>query len=292
MTAYTAPLREIAFVLRHVAGLGDVASLPGLADATPDLVDALLAEAARLAESRLAPLNQPGDQQPSTFANGAVVMPAGFREAYHDYAAGGWTGLVFPERYGGQGLPWLVNAATSEIWNAANLSLQLCPLLAQGAIDAILQHGSEAQRESYGRPLIAGRWTAAMCLTEPQAGSDVGAVRTRAVREGDGYRIFGTKIFITYGEHDLADNIVHLVLARLDGAPAGHQGHLAVHRAQVPAARGRRARAGATTCAASRSSTSWACGRARPASCPTATTRVPRASSSARKTRACAACSR
>ena len=224
MTAYTAPLREIAFVLRHVAGLGDVASLPGLADATPDLVDALLAEAARLAESRLAPLNQPGDRQPPTIANGAVVMPAGFREAYHDYAAGGWTGLVFPERYGGQGLPWLVNAATSEIWNAANLSLQLCPLLAQGAIDAILQHGSEAQRELYGRPLIAGRWTAAMCLTEPQAGSDVGAVRTRAVREGDGYRIFGTKIFITYGEHDLADNIVHLVLARLEGAPAGTKG--------------------------------------------------------------------
>ena len=224
MTAYTAPLREIAFVLRHVAGLGDVASLPGLADATPDLVDALLAEAARLAEGRLAPLNQPGDQQPSTFANGAVVMPAGFREAYHDYAAGGWTGLVFPERYGGQSLPWLVNAAASEIWNAANLSLQLCPLLAQGAIDAILQHGSEAQRELYGRQLIAGRWTAAMCLTEPQAGSDVGAVRTRAVRKGDGYRIFGTKIFITYGEHDLADNIVHLVLARLEGAPAGTKG--------------------------------------------------------------------
>jgi alkylation response protein AidB-like acyl-CoA dehydrogenase len=224
MNAYAAPLGDIGFVLRHVAGLDDVAALPGLEEATPDVVEALLAEAARLAERVLAPLNQVGDRTPPVLADGAVLMPPGFRNAWQAFADGGWTSLAFPRRYGGQELPRLVSTAAAEIWTAANLSFQNCPLLTQGAIDAILHHGTEAQRQTYATPLIRGEWTGAMCLTEPQAGSDVGALRTRAVRNGDRYRIFGSKIFITFGEHDLASNIVHLVLARIEGAPAGTGG--------------------------------------------------------------------
>jgi 3-(methylthio)propanoyl-CoA dehydrogenase len=224
VTVYAAPLDEIGFVLRHVAGLDEVAALPGLEDATPDVVDALLAEAARLAERVLAPLYAVGDRDPPVLTDGGVRMPPGFREAWRGFAEGGWTSLAFPRLYGGQELPRLVSTATAEIWTAANLSFQNCPLLTQGAVDAILHHGTEAQRELYATRLIRGEWTGAMCLTEPQAGSDVGALRTRAVRDGDRYRIFGGKTFITFGEHDLAANIVHLVLARLDGAPAGTAG--------------------------------------------------------------------
>ena len=224
MTVYTAPLAEMGFVLHHVAGLDAVAALPGLEETTPDLVEALLTEAARLAERVLAPLNPLGDRHPPTLADGAVRMPPGFQEAWRAFAAGGWTSLAFPRDHGGQELPRLVNTAAAEIWTAANLSFQNCPLLTQGAIDAILHHGSEAQRQLYARQLISGVWTGAMCLTEPQAGSDVGALRTRAVRDGDRYRIYGSKIFITFGEHDLAENIVHLVLARIEGAPAGTAG--------------------------------------------------------------------
>jgi alkylation response protein AidB-like acyl-CoA dehydrogenase len=224
VTVYTAPLADIRFVLQRVAGLTEVASLPGLEDATPDTVDALLSEAARLAERVLAPLNQVGDRHPATCENGAVRMPPGFREAWRTFAEGGWTSLAFPRAYGGQELPRLVNTAAAELWTAANLAFQNCPLLTQGAIDAILHHGTAAQRQLYATRLIAGTWTGAMCLTEPQAGSDVGALRTRAVRDGDRYRLYGTKIFITFGEHDLAENIVHLVLARIDGAPDGTSG--------------------------------------------------------------------
>lgn len=224
MTAYTAPLADMRFVLEHVAGLGEVAALPGLDHASPDVVDAVLEEAGKLAANVLAPLNRSGDVEGATFENGVVRTASGFREAYRQYAEGGWMGLVFPEAYGGQGLPWLLNAAVSEMWNAANLSFQLCPLLTQGAIEAILHHGTEAQRELYATRLVSGEWSAAMCLTESQAGSDVGAIRTRAVRDGDRYRLFGSKIFITFGEHDLTGNIVHLVLARLEGASAGTKG--------------------------------------------------------------------
>ncbi len=224
MTAYTAPLADIRFVLEHIGGLPAVANLPGLGHASTDVVDAVLEEAAKLAGNVLAPLNQSGDRDGALLENGVVRTAGGFRDAYQAYAAGGWMGLAFPEAFGGQDLPWLVNTAAAEIWSAANLSFQLCPLLTQGAIDAILHHGTEEQREVYATKLISGEWTGAMCLTEPQAGSDLGMVRTRAVRDGDQYRIFGTKIFITYGEHDLADNIVHLVLARVDGAPAGTRG--------------------------------------------------------------------
>ena len=224
MTAYTAPLADIRFVLEHIGGLPAVGALPGLEHASPDVVDAVLEEAAKLAGNVLAPLNQSGDREGAVLKNGVVRTAGGFRDAYRTYAIGGWMGLAFPEALGGQDLPWLVNTATAEIWSAANLSFQLCPLLTQGAIDAILHHGSDEQRQVYATKLISGDWTGAMCLTEPQAGSDLGTVRTRAVKDGDRYRIFGTKIFITYGEHDLADNIVHLVLARLDGAPAGTRG--------------------------------------------------------------------
>jgi 3-(methylthio)propanoyl-CoA dehydrogenase len=225
MTIYAPPLADIRFALRQVGGRDEVAALPGLGHATPDVVDAVLEEAGKLAANVLAPLNQVGDREGAALENGVVRTASGFREAYRQYADGGWTGLVFPEAFGGQDLPWLLGAAVSELWNAANLTFQLCPLLSQSAIDAVLHHGTEEQKALYGTKLVGGAWTGAMCLTEPQAGSDVGALRTRAVRDGDGrYRIFGTKVYITFGEHDLAENIVHFVLARLEGAPAGTRG--------------------------------------------------------------------
>lgn len=213
------------FVLERVAGLHEIAALPGYEAASPDLVAAVLEEAGRFAAGELAPLNQVGDREGAVLENGLVRTATGFREAYRRFADAGWMGLVFPEEHGGQGLPWLVNTAVAEMWNAANMTFQLCPLLTQGAVEAILHHGSEEQRRLYAGKLIAGTWTGAMCLTEPQAGTDVGALRTRAVRDGgDRFRLFGTKIFITFGDHDLTENIVHLVLARIEGAPPGTKG--------------------------------------------------------------------
>jgi alkylation response protein AidB-like acyl-CoA dehydrogenase len=224
MTVYQPPLGEIRFVLDRIAGLPQVAALPGLEHATPDVVDQVLAEAGRLAAEVLAPLNPVGDREGSVLENGVVRTPAGFREAYRAFADGGWNGLVFPERWGGQDLPWTVSAAVSEMWNAANMTFQLCPLLTQAAIEALIHHGTSEQQALYLEKMISGTWTGAMCLTEPQAGSDVGALRTRAEPDGDRFRIFGQKIFITFGDHDLAENIVHLVLARLPGAPEGTKG--------------------------------------------------------------------
>ncbi|MFO1068143.1 MAG: acyl-CoA dehydrogenase [Geminicoccaceae bacterium] len=212
------------FVLDRIAGLPEIAGLPGLGHATPDVVDQVLEEAGRFAANVLAPLNAVGDREGSVLENGVVRTPTGFREAYRQFAEGGWNGLVFPERWGGQELPWTLNAAVTEMWNAANMTFQLCPLLTQAAIDALLHHGTAAQQALYLPKLVSGEWTGAMGLTEPQAGSDVGALRTRAEPDGDRYRIFGQKIFITFGDHDLAENIVHLVLARLPGAPAGTKG--------------------------------------------------------------------
>ena len=224
MQDYVPPLDDIRFVMEHVARGGETASWPGLEHCTADLRDAVLDGAGRLAASELAPLNAAADLEGAVLENGVVRTASGFRKAYRSFAEAGWVGLAAAEDLGGQGLPWLWNTAANELWAAANVSFQLCPLLSQAVIDAIHHHGSAEQQRLYGEPLTSGRWTGAMCLTEPQAGSDVGALRTRAVPDGDRYRLHGTKVFITYGEHDLAENIVHLVLARIDGAPAGSRG--------------------------------------------------------------------
>ncbi|HEX3208543.1 MAG TPA: acyl-CoA dehydrogenase family protein, partial [Geminicoccaceae bacterium] len=224
MTAYAPPLAEIRFVLEHLAGLEELGRLPGLEAATADVVDQILDEAARFAVNELLPLNARGDRERARLEAGAVRTPEGFKEAYRKFVDGGWHGLQLPPEWGGQGLPWTVATAVWEMWNSANLSFCLCPILTQAGVELLLRHGTEAQRQRYLPKLVSGEWTGTMCLTEPQAGSDVGALRTRAVREGDHYRIRGTKIFITYGEHDLAENTIHMVLARTPDAPAGTRG--------------------------------------------------------------------
>ncbi|HWG78860.1 MAG TPA: acyl-CoA dehydrogenase, partial [Stellaceae bacterium] len=198
--------------------------LPGCEQATSDVVDAVLEEAGKLAGGVLAPLNRIGDQQASRLENGVVRTPDGFKEAYAKYVEGGWNALPFPPEHGGQGLPMALSTAVLEMWNSANMGFALCPLLNVGAVEALAAHGTKEQQRVYLPRLISGEWTGTMDLTEPQAGSDVGALRARAVRDGEHYRISGQKIFITYGEHDMAENIVHLVLARLPDAPPGTRG--------------------------------------------------------------------
>ena len=220
---YTPPLPEMRFAL-DLAGLEQVAALPGGAETTPDLVDAVLAEAAKLASEVLAPLNQPGDKEGAKLENGVVYTPKGFKEAYRTFVEGGWNSVPFDPEYGGQGLPTLLHIALGEMWSAANMSFALCPLLTFGAVEAIRQHGSPAQKALYLPKMVAGNWTGTMNLTEPQAGSDLGLIKTRAVPHGDHYRITGQKIFITYGDHDFTDNIIHMVLARTPDAPAGTRG--------------------------------------------------------------------
>ena len=224
MSEYAAPVRDMQFVLRELAALDEIAALPGFGDATPDVVEQILDESARFCAEVLAPLNRPGDVEGSTWRDGEVTTPKGFKDAYRQFTEGGWNALQFPAEHGGQGLPKLVAAPVMEMWKAANLSFSLCPLLTGGAIEALLLRGSDAQKRAYLPKMIAGVWTGTMNLTEPQAGSDLAQVKTRAVPAGDHYRIFGQMIFITYGEHDLAENIVHLVLARTPGAPAGVKG--------------------------------------------------------------------
>jgi alkylation response protein AidB-like acyl-CoA dehydrogenase len=222
--SYAAPLADIRFVLEEIAGLGEIAQLPGYEAAAPDLVEAILGEAGKLAEGVLAPLNQPGDRVGSVLENGVVRTPPGFREAYTRYVDGGWNGLAFDPDYGGQGLPLTLAAPVAEMWNSACMSFALCPLLNLGAVELLQAHGSAEQKQLYLSKLVSGEWTGTMNLTEPQAGSDLGALRTRAARAGDHYRITGQKIFITYGDHDLAPNIVHMVLARTPDAPPGSKG--------------------------------------------------------------------
>jgi alkylation response protein AidB-like acyl-CoA dehydrogenase len=224
MIPYNPPLADMQFALAHAAELEALASLPGCAGADPDTVAAVLEEAAKLARDVLAPINMSGDQEGSVVENGVVRTPKGFKEAYKAYVEGGWNGLPFEEEFGGQGLPVVVNLAVAEMWNSANMAWALCPLLTVGAIEALLRHGTKELQETYLPKLVSGKWTGTMNLTEPQAGSDVGALRTKAVREGDHYRITGQKIFITYGEHDMAENLIHLVLARLPDGPAGTRG--------------------------------------------------------------------
>ncbi len=224
MTAYAPPLRDLQFVLEELIGLDPVAGLAGVADASPETVRAILAEAGRFASGVLAPLNQSGDREGCRLEGGAVKTPAGFKDAYRAFIDGGWNAAPFDPAIGGLGLPWMVTTALAEIWNAANVSFALCPMLTQGAISLLAAHGSDSQKKAWLGRMVSGEWAGAMVITEPQAGSDLGAITTRAVRDGETWRITGHKIFISWGEHDMADNIVHMVLARIDGAPAGTRG--------------------------------------------------------------------
>ncbi|MCH2169493.1 acyl-CoA dehydrogenase [Myxococcota bacterium] len=225
MSEYTAPLADMLFTLEHVADLPGLATLPGFEDADPEFVTGLLEEAGRFASEVLSPLNAVGDQQHSRLVDGGVVTPDGFARAYQAYTEAGWGAVGHPTQHGGAGLPQTVAVAVHEMGASANLAFSLCPTLSDGGIEALAQHGSPELCDTYLEPLVTGRITATMDLTEPQAGSDLAAIRTLATPQGDGsYRLSGQKIFITYGDHDLTDNIVHLVLARTPDAPAGSRG--------------------------------------------------------------------
>lgn len=225
MSDYSAPLRDMQFVLRELHLLDTLNSLPGQEEMNTELVDAILNEAARFAQGVLAPLNVIGDRQGARWNDGEVRTAAGWREAYEQFAVNGWNALSCSPDFGGQGAPRLVSALVEEMWNAANVAFGLCPMLTRGAIEAIELRGSEALKQTWLPKLVSGEWTGTMNLTEPQAGSDLAAVRSRAEPQEDGtYKVIGQKIFITYGEHDLTDNIVHLVLARVPGAPEGVKG--------------------------------------------------------------------
>ncbi|MBS7807391.1 acyl-CoA dehydrogenase [Variovorax sp. PCZ-1] len=222
---YKAPLKDMLFGIKHIANIDAVAQIPGFEDAGYETAQAVLEECAKFNEGVLSPLNWTGDINPSSFKEGKVTTTPGFKEAFKQYTEGGWQGLQHPADFGGQGLPKTIGAACIEMCNSANMSFALCPLLSDGAIEALLTAGSDELKATYLEKLVSGQWTGTMNLTEPQAGSDLALVRTRAEPLPDGtYKIFGTKIYITYGEHDMAENIVHLVLARVQGAPEGVKG--------------------------------------------------------------------
>ena len=223
--SYKAPVKDMLFNIEHLARIDQVAQMPGFEDAGLETAQAVLEECARFNEEVVAPLNFEADRAPSSHSGTSVTTSKGFKEAYKQYTEGGWQGLQHPADFGGQGLPKTIGSACGEILNSANLSFALCPLLTDGAIEALLTAGGDELKATYLEKLISGEWTGTMNLTEPQAGSDLAAVRSRAEPQPDGtYKVFGTKIFITYGEHDMADNIVHLVLARVQGAPEGVKG--------------------------------------------------------------------
>lgn len=223
--SYRAPTQDIRFVLNELAGLDKVLALPGFEDISEDVVDAVLEENAKFVEQAIAPLNRTGDTSPAQWSDGVVSTSPGFKKAFEAFAQGGWQGLQHEQEWGGQGLPKLVGAPASENINAANLAFSLCPLLTDGVIEALTAVGTPAQQAQFIPPMLEGRWTGTMNLTEPQAGSDLALVAAKAVKQGNGtYRLSGQKIFITYGEHDLAENIVHLVLARTPDAPKGVKG--------------------------------------------------------------------
>ena len=223
--SYQAPLKDMLFAMQELAGLGAVTALPGMEDYDLDTAQAVLEESAKFCETVVAPLNWEGDKHPSSWKDGVVSTTPGFKEAFAQFAEGGWQGVIHPTEFGGQGFPKLVATPCAEMLHAASLSFALCPMLTDGAIEALLVAGSDELKRKFAAKLISGEWTGTMNLTEPQAGSDLAAVRSRAEPQTDGtYKVFGTKIFITYGEHDMTENIVHLVLARVPGAPEGVKG--------------------------------------------------------------------
>ena len=224
MSTYTAPLQDMQFVIKDLVGLADITAMPDCAEVTDDLVDAVLDEAGKFASEVLDPLNRVGDKDGAKLADSKVTSSPGFKEAYRQFVDGGWNGLSGQTDFGGQGLPHVVAMPVQEMWNSSNMAFCLCPMLTSGVLEALKLKGSPAQKEKYLHKLTSGEWTGTMNLTEPQAGSDLSAVRTRAVPEGDYFRIHGTKIFITWGEHDMAENIIHLVLARTPTAPEGVKG--------------------------------------------------------------------
>ena len=224
MTEYDAPLRDMQFVIEELVGLSEVTALPGHEDLTSDTVRAILEEAAKFGREVLSPINRSGDIEGSRLENGVVVTPKGFKEAYQAYVDGGWNTLQFEPELGGQGLPMLVSTPVFEMWDSANLGFALCPVLSIAGAEMLEKYGTDEQKEKWIPKLVSGEWTGTMVLTEPGAGSDVGALKTRAVPEGNHYRISGQKIFTTWGEHDFTENIVHMVLARTPDAPPGTRG--------------------------------------------------------------------
>ncbi len=224
MTPYAAPIADMHFAAKRLAGFGDIAGLPGGEDLSDELLQSIFEEGGKFAAGVLAPLNRVGDQQGSILINGAVKTPDGWRDAYHQFVEGGWNAVPFDPAYGGQGLPWLVATALFDLWHSSNMAFALCPMLTQAAVEAVSRYGSAEQKETYLAKMVSGEWTGTMQLTEPQAGSDLARIRTKAVRDGDHYRITGQKIFITYGDHDLTENIIHMVLARTPDAPEGVKG--------------------------------------------------------------------
>ncbi len=223
--SYIAPLKDMLFAIEHLANIEQIAQIPGFEDAGLDTAQAVLEECAKFNQNVVAPLNWESDKTPSSWQDGKVTTSAGFKDAYRQFTEAGWQGLQHPADFGGQGLPKAIGAACAEMAHSASMSFALCPMLTDGAIEALLTAGSDALNAIYLEKLVSGQWTGTMNLTEPQAGSDLAAVRTRAQPQDDGsYKVFGTKIFITYGDHDMAENIVHLVLARVQGAPEGVKG--------------------------------------------------------------------
>ena len=224
MTTYAAPLREMMFAMKEHGGLDVVLSLPGNEEVTGELVEAILDEASKFASNVLAPINSQGDTQGCHWRDGAVTTADGFKQAYASFCETGWNGMPATIEFGGQGMPTLLSTAVLEMWKASNMAFSLCQMLTLGAVEAIAHHASDELKQRYLPAMVEGRWSGTMNITEPQAGSDLAAIRTKAVPEGDHYRISGTKIFITWGEHDMAQNIIHLVLARLPDSPPGVKG--------------------------------------------------------------------